>query len=42
MGRAPLETRMEVPIVPERFAMKAEGKATELPAEAVEPLSSHG
>jgi hypothetical protein len=33
MGRGALETRMEVPIVPERFAMKAEGKATEVPAE---------
>ena len=32
MGRAPLETRMEVPIVPERFAMKVDGKATDLPA----------
>jgi hypothetical protein len=35
MGRAPLETRMEVPVVPERFTMKVEGKATELPAEVL-------
>ncbi|HEY7028290.1 MAG TPA: hypothetical protein VH438_11815 [Gemmatimonadales bacterium] len=35
MGHSLLETRMEVPIVPERFAMKVEGKATELPAVAL-------
>ena len=35
MGRAPLETRMEVPIVPEHFAMKVEGKASDLPAEVL-------
>jgi hypothetical protein len=35
MSRATLETRMEVPIVPEHFAMKVEGKATDLPAEVL-------
>ena len=35
MGRADLEARMEVPIVPKQFTMKVEGKATELPAEVL-------